>query len=204
MGARRRGSRAQAGPDLRVWISPQRRSSLTVGWRRHSVASKLHRILVTAAVTIMLVCAAPALVSADTTKEATASMKINGMHVSSAAWGRHRVATFLDMLKTDARARTQAVPQPRLPDSAHQRRATRQGLVPSDTRLPLRIQTVAVSRHAERHDDCRNVLDCCAGIGHRRRGLHCRAEPEHRHVPVRQRQVDDALLRQFQQAESGP
>ncbi len=62
---------------------------------------KPHRILITAAVTIMLACAAPALASADTAKQATASMKINGQQVSSAAWGRHLVSTFLDMLKAD-------------------------------------------------------------------------------------------------------
>jgi hypothetical protein len=62
---------------------------------------KPHRVLVTAAVTIMLACAAPALASADTARQATASMKINGQQVSSAAWGRHLVATFLDMLKAD-------------------------------------------------------------------------------------------------------
>ncbi len=62
---------------------------------------KPHRILVTAAVTLVLACATPVLASADTAKQATASMKINGKNVSSAAWGRHLVATFLDMLKTD-------------------------------------------------------------------------------------------------------
>jgi hypothetical protein len=62
---------------------------------------KPHRILITAAVVLVLACATPVLASADTAKQATASMKINGKNVSSAAWGRHLVATFLDMLKAD-------------------------------------------------------------------------------------------------------
>lgn len=62
---------------------------------------KTHRVLVTAAVTIMLACATPALASADTTKQATASMKLNGKQVSAFAWGRHLVGTFLNSLKTD-------------------------------------------------------------------------------------------------------
>ena len=45
--------------------------------------------------------ALPALASADTTKQATAAMKINGKQVSSAAWARHLVVEFLTILQKD-------------------------------------------------------------------------------------------------------
>ena len=84
-----------------VRVVPQRISYPTTGGRLDSFVMKPHRVLIAAVVMIMLACATPALASADTTKQATASMTINGKHVSSAAWGRHLVATFLDMLKLD-------------------------------------------------------------------------------------------------------
>ena len=45
--------------------------------------------------------ALPALASADTTKQATAAMKINGKQVSAAAWARHLVVEFLTILQQD-------------------------------------------------------------------------------------------------------
>ena len=54
-------------------------------------------VLIALATTLAL----PALASADTTKQATAAMKINGKQVSSAAWARHLVVEFLTILQKD-------------------------------------------------------------------------------------------------------
>lgn len=59
------------------------------------------RLILLVALTTTIACAMPALASADTTKQATASMKVNGKQVSAAAWGRHLVDEFLTMLKAD-------------------------------------------------------------------------------------------------------
>ncbi len=91
----------QSGLTRGVGVVPRRISYPTTGGRLDSFVMKPHRVLVTAVVMIMLACATPALASADTTKQATASMKINGTQVSSTAWGRHLVGEFLDILKTD-------------------------------------------------------------------------------------------------------
>ena len=45
--------------------------------------------------------ALPTLASADTAKQATAAMKINGKQVSTAAWARHLVVEFLTILQQD-------------------------------------------------------------------------------------------------------
>lgn len=45
--------------------------------------------------------ALPALASADTTKQATAAMSINGKQISAAAWARHLVVEFLTILQQD-------------------------------------------------------------------------------------------------------
>jgi hypothetical protein len=54
------------------------------------------------AVIALVAClAVPVGASADTTSEATASMRLNGKQVSAAAWGRHLVMRFLTMLQQD-------------------------------------------------------------------------------------------------------
>lgn len=55
-------------------------------------------VIVTALVAAL---ALPAVASADTAKQATASMKLKGKQVSAAAWGRHLVVEFLTMLQHD-------------------------------------------------------------------------------------------------------
>lgn len=82
-----------------MWGYPYINNS-TVGLWLWFGAMKPHRVLIVAAVTVMLACATPALASADTTKQATASMKLDGQQVSAAAWGRHLTRTFLDIIKT--------------------------------------------------------------------------------------------------------
>ena len=58
------------------------------------------RLILLVALTTTIACALPALASADTAKQATASMKLNGQQVSAAAWGRHLVNKFLTILET--------------------------------------------------------------------------------------------------------
>lgn len=50
---------------------------------------------------LVVALAIPTIASADTAKQATASMKINGRQVSAAAWGRHLVVEFLTILQKD-------------------------------------------------------------------------------------------------------
>ncbi len=52
-------------------------------------------------IALATVLALPTLAAADTTKQATAAMKINGKQVSSAAWARHLVVEFLTILQKD-------------------------------------------------------------------------------------------------------
>ena len=67
------------------------------------MTTSTHHALRSLIVLIALVTALalPALASADTTKQATAAMKINGKQVSSAAWARHLVVEFLTILQKD-------------------------------------------------------------------------------------------------------
>jgi hypothetical protein len=54
-----------------------------------------------ALIALVVALAVPAVASADTAKQATASMQLNGQQVSAAAWGRHLVVRFLTMLQQD-------------------------------------------------------------------------------------------------------
>jgi hypothetical protein len=68
-----------------------------------SMITSRRRFLPTLTILVALatVLALPAFASADTTKQATAAMKINGKQVSSAAWARHLVVTFFTILQQD-------------------------------------------------------------------------------------------------------
>lgn len=50
---------------------------------------------------LVVALAIPPIASAETAKQATASMKIDGKQVSAAAWGRHLVVEFLTILQKD-------------------------------------------------------------------------------------------------------
>ena len=67
------------------------------------MATSTHHTLRSLTVLIVLATALalPALASADTTKQATAAMKINGKQVSAAAWARNLVVEFLTILQHD-------------------------------------------------------------------------------------------------------
>jgi len=67
------------------------------------MATSTHYTLRSLTVLIVLATALalPALASADTTKQATAAMKINGKQVSAAAWARNLVVEFLTILQHD-------------------------------------------------------------------------------------------------------
>jgi len=62
-----------------------------------------HHVLRSLTVLVVLVTALalPALAAAETTKQATVAMKINGKQVSAAAWARHLVVEFLTILQQD-------------------------------------------------------------------------------------------------------
>ncbi len=65
----------------------------------NSLPSMLRSLIVLGAAAVAL--AVPTVAAADTTKQATASMKIEGKQVSAAAWGRHLVVEFLTILQRD-------------------------------------------------------------------------------------------------------